>query len=134
MMLEFLDFNFAEARKAEEGIPKMPKGINTNIDINNAEVKNNILKLNFSYLARYMPHGSYIRIDGRARFKGQDVKTAYNEWKKTRRVTGLVGEQIINAINYSAAINSVFIARIFNLTPPLIPPTIKFKKPKKTKK
>ncbi|MEM2909152.1 MAG: hypothetical protein QW171_03245 [Candidatus Bilamarchaeaceae archaeon] len=133
MILEFLDFEFAEARKTEEGIPKMPKGINTNIDITDAELKNNILNLRFTYRARYIPEEHYIRIDGIARFKGPEVKTAYDEWRKTRRITGIAGEQVINAINYSSSINSVFIARVFNLTPPLVPPIIKFEEPVREK-
>ncbi len=134
MILEFLDFGYAEAKKIEEGIPKMPKGINTNIEISNATIKKDVLSLGFTYLAKYTPEGDYIRIDGRARFKGPEVKSAYDEWKKTKRVSGAVGEQIINAINYSSSINSVFIARVFNLTPPIIPPTIRFEERKKKKK
>jgi hypothetical protein len=134
MILEFLDFEYAEAKKVGEGIPKMPKSINANIDIRNATIKNNVMKLSFTYLAKYVPEGSYVRVDGRARFRGPEVKSAYNEWKTTRRVTGAVGEQILNAINYSSSINSIFITRVFNLAPPIIPPTIKFEQPKKKKK
>lgn len=133
MMLEFLDFEYAEARKATVGTPQMPKGLNTSIDITNAVVKNNGLDLNFAYLVTYMPDKSFIRINGKARFKGPDVKKAYMEWKKTRNVSGKTGEQLINAINYSASLNSIFIARVFNLTPPVIPPSIRFGKPKKVK-
>lgn len=133
MILDFLDFETAEARKTVPGTPPMPKGLNTNIDISSAKVRNNILYLGFSYLVRYLPDRSFIRINGKARFKGPEVKKAYDEWKKTRRITGDVGEQIINAINYSASINSIFIARVFNLSPPLVPPSIRFEIPKKKK-
>jgi len=130
MILEFLDFEYAEARKSALGTPAMPKGINTNIDITNAEVNNNGLDLNFSYLVTYIPDKSFIRINGKARFKGPDIKKAYMEWKKTRNVSGEAGEHLINAINYSASMNSIFIARVFNLTPPVIPPSIRFGKPR----
>lgn len=133
MILEFLDFEFSEARKTEEGIPKMPTAINTNIDIVEAEAKNNILNIRFVYRATYIPQQHYIRIDGKASFKGPEAKAAYEEWKKIRRITGTAGEQIVNAINYSCSINSIFIARIFNLVPPISPPVIKFEEPQKGK-
>ena len=44
---------------------------------------------------------------------------------------GVLGEQIVNTINYSASINAAFIARVFNLTPPIVPPTIRFQQPVK---
>jgi len=129
MILESLDFEYAEARKATLGTPPMPKGLNTSIDITNAVVRNKGLDLNFAYLVTYIPDKSFIRINGKARFKGPDVRKAYAEWKKTRNVSGKPGEQLINAINYSASLNSIFIARVFNLTPPVIPPSIRFGKP-----
>ena len=50
---------------------------------------------------------------------------------KTKQIMGVLGEQIVNTINYSASINAAFIARVFNLTPPIVPPTIRFQQPVK---
>jgi len=124
MKLEYMDFEFSDARKAAQ-LP--PDAINASIDLTMAELKDSNLLLDFVYTATYAPHGSYIRIGGKAAFSGPEGKAAYAEWKKTKAVTGTSGEMILNAINYSASLNAVFIARIFNLAPPISPPTIKFK-------
>lgn len=126
MQLETLEFEFSEARKTRDAITQ---GINANIDLTGAEVdKSGYLYLLFTHTSSYAPEASFIRLGGRARFSGPatEVRAAMDEWKRSRRITGTHGELIINAINYAASVNAVFIARIFNLTPPIAPPTIKF--------
>ena len=122
MKLEFLDFESSEARKNSNGAPQ---SINTNIDITNAQLEKDLMTINFSYTASYVPDNSYVRIGGKASFSGPEARAAFDEWKKTKKIGGNTGEQIINLINYSASINAIFIARVFNLTPPIVPPTIK---------
>ncbi len=124
MKLEYMDFDFSEARKAA-ALP--PDSIDAAIDIVKAELNGGNLQLDFSYTATYVPQGSYIRILGRAGFSGPEARDAYAEWKTDKRIGGRPGEEIMNAINYSASLNAVFIARIFNLMPPVVPPTIKLK-------
>ena len=131
MQLEFMDFDFSDAKKNAQS---MPQGINTNIDLVNAEVEKDTMNVKFIYTATYAPHNSYIRIGGKAIFSGKEVKQAFEEWKKTKRITGVAGEYMVNMINYSASINAVFIARVFNMTPPIMPPTIKFEAPLVKKK
>ncbi len=130
MKLEFLDFEYAEARKRSN---TFAESMNINVDVTDAKFEDNSLSIAFNYTVAYSDQ-SYIRISGKARFSGADAKTAFNEWEKTKRITGTPGEQIVNAINYSASINSIFIARIFNLTPPIVPPTIIFKQKEKGRK
>ncbi len=122
MRLEFLDFESSEARKNSNGAPQ---SINTNIDITNAQLEKDVMTIKFSYTASYIPDNSFVRIGGKASFSGPETKAAFEEWKKTKKVGGTAGEQIVNLINYSASINAIFIARVFNLTPPIVPPTIK---------
>ncbi len=131
MKLEFMDFEFSEAKK--NGFSSMPTVINTNIDIAHVTLEKNILHVNFLYSATYMPNGSYLRIGGKASFSGSEVADTYEEWKKNRRISGSAGEQIVNVINYTASVNAVFIARVFDLAPPIVPPTIRFEIPKNTK-
>lgn len=131
MQMEFMDFDFSDAKKNAQTVPQ---GINTNIDLVSVEVKKDLMNLSFVYTASYLPDKSYIRIGGRAVFSGQDTNRACEEWKKTKRITGQAGEYIINMINYSASINAIFIARVFNLTPPIMPPTIKFETAQAKKK
>lgn len=129
MKLEFFDFEFADARK--RSMTPAP-GLNININLVDVQFDKNIIKIGFTYLVNYQDK-SYIRIGGKARFSGPDTKSAFDEWKKTGSISGAQGEQILNAINYNSSINSIFIARVFSLTPPVIPPAIRFKQPEKKK-
>ena len=54
MRLDFLDFEFSEARKS---VPTaVPESINANIDINDAQLgKDNAMSIKFVYTASYMP-------------------------------------------------------------------------------
>lgn len=131
MKLEFLDFEFSEARK---NTPAPAQTINANIDLTEVSAEKDALQVRFLYNVTYMPGSNFIRIGGKAKFSGSDATAALEDWKKTKRISGPAGEVIINAINYSASINAVFIARIFNLTPPIVPPVIKFGEPKATGK
>ncbi|MEK6981486.1 MAG: hypothetical protein AABX38_01020 [Candidatus Micrarchaeota archaeon] len=128
MKLEFLDFETCEVRKVSQPVLE---SIDTNISINMATLEKNVLKLEFLYSTKYAPGGGFIRISGKADFSGSESKVAYEEWKKTKQIMGVLGEQIVNTINYSASINAAFIARVFNLTPPIVPPTIRFQQPVK---
>src|SRR3989338_3932660 len=122
MKLEYIDFDFGDARKNSD-VP--PQTINTNIEILNAQVADNTLLVSFEYTAAYVPDKSYIRFAGKARFSGKEIKSAYDEWSKNKRITSENGEYIINSINYSASVNSVLMAKVFNLVPAVFLPTIK---------
>ncbi|HIH22458.1 TPA: hypothetical protein HA238_01900 [Candidatus Micrarchaeota archaeon] len=126
MKLELVDFESAEVKKVSSA---MPQGLNTNINFVDAVLEKDALKVSFDYLVTYMPDNSFIRIHGRAIFSGPESKPAYEEWKKQKSFGGVSGEQILNAVNYTCSINSVFISRVFALTPPIVPPTIKFNPP-----
>ncbi len=130
MKLEFLDFEFSEAKK--NSIQALPQNINTNINLDSVDLDKNNLNVRFTYTVSYVPDGSYIRMSGVASFSGQqETKAAYDEWKKSSKIGGSAGEQIINTINYSTTVNAIFIARVFNLAPPVVLPTIKFEEQKK---
>jgi hypothetical protein len=122
MKLEALEFEFADAIKKTGGVVE---SINVNIDIPRIEQTENSIKIYFVYVANYLPEQSYIRIGGTAIFSGSDVKEMYKKWIENKKFNGPQGEQIINSINYAAATNAIFIARIFNMPPPISPPQIK---------
>ena len=128
MKLEFIDLESGDARKVST---IMPQAVNTNINLINAEVSNDMLNLSFEFTALYTPDGSYIRMHGKAKFSGKEVKKAYEEWGKTQTITGETGEYILNSINYTSTVNSVFLARVFGLTPPVTLPVLKFELQKK---
>ncbi len=127
MQLVHIEFDFADTRKNTPHVS--PQGINSNIDLSQVGQDGDSLLVNFVYLTTYLPDKSYIRMGGKALFSGPETEKAYEEWKKSRRISGSAGEYIVNMINYSASINAIFIARVFNLTPPIMPPTIRFQNP-----
>jgi hypothetical protein len=125
MKLELMEVLFVDAKKASE---RPPESIDSRIDMRNAELDAGNLVVDFVYSANYANDGSYIRMGGRAFFSGPETKAAYDEWKKSKRIGGRPGEEVINAINYGSSLNSVFIARVLNVVPPLAPPSIVFEK------
>jgi hypothetical protein len=125
MKFELMDVLFVEAKKASE---RPPQNIDSKIDIRNVEISAGNLVIDFVYSADYITDGGYIRIGGRALFSGSDTKAALDSWKKTKRIDGKAGSDIVNAINYGSSLNSVFVARVLNMVPPLAPPTIELKK------
>lgn len=122
MKLESLEFEFADAMKKGKGVVE---NVNVNIDIPRIEQGGNSMKVYFVYVASYLPENSYIRAGGTAVFSGSELSEVYKGWLKNKKLNGTVGEQMINGINYAAASSAVFIARIFNMPPPIMPPQIK---------
>lgn len=124
--LSHMEFQAAEAKKSSH---TRPQGLNVNILISNAAVENNLLMIEFLYTVQYLPNNGHVRMAGNARFLGAEAKLAYEEWKKTRRITGAVGEQIWNTINYGSSINAIYVTRVLNMEPPIAPPKIKIATP-----
>jgi hypothetical protein len=122
MELEFIDF---DAGDAERKGPKAAKEINTDISILSAEADGGNLDLRFDYTVVFMPDGGHIRIRGSARFKDKGASRAQAEWSKTGSISGKSGEFILNAIHYHASVNAVLLSKAFNLTPPIVLPTLK---------
>ena len=131
MELEAIDF---EAGDVKKNSTTPPKTINTNIAITSAETEANLITVKFNYTATYSPDESYIRIIGRARFRDKDAKKMQEEWSKTGRIAGEQGEIVLNAINYNASMNAIFISKAFNLAAPVVLPTLKFGAAPKAKK
>ena len=125
MKLELMELLFVEARKASE---KPPESIDSRIDMQNVVLDKTNLVVDFVYSATYATDGTYIRMGGRAFFSGPEAKTASDEWKKNKRINGKIGEEIINTINYSSSLNSVLVAPVLNIMPPLAPPKIVLEK------
>jgi len=122
MELESIEFLSGDARRAG---PTAPTNIGTSIAIINAEAQNSLLLLDFEYTVTYSPDGSHIRLRGKARFNTKDAKKAQADWMKAGKFSGETGEMILNAIHYNASANAVLISKAFNLTAPLVLPTLK---------
>lgn len=122
MKVEGVVFEFSDVKKL--GTSQI-ENINIGLDISRVVEERKLLKVHFTYTATYSPSKSYIRLGGFMLFSGSDALQVTKEWLKNKRLSGTIGEQVTSAINYSASINSVFIARVFNLNPPIAQPVIK---------
>lgn len=125
MKTDYIDLISGDVRRVG---PEPPKSMNTNINLTSAVILKNRLVVDFEYTVTYLPDESMIRIAGKGIFTGSEAKKAKDEWEKTTHITGSHGELILNAINYSASLNALLLARAFNMTPPVILPELKFRK------
>jgi hypothetical protein len=125
MKFEYVEFVSGSIKKGAGG---PPKSLNTNIVITNAREAGNLLELEFKYGVEYVPNGGSIILGGRASFAGEGAAECRKEWEKNGNISGKDGEYIINAIYHHAALNSLLIARAFNLAPPLALPGLKMGK------
>jgi hypothetical protein len=123
MKLDSISFLSGDARKASDA---PTQNVSTAIAFTSAEVSGDSLSLGFDYSSVYTPDGSYIRIGGRAVFSGKEAGRAYEEWSKTKRISGEHGEYMLNAINYGASMNAIMIAKVFNMAPPVLLPRLTF--------
>lgn len=131
MILASIEFYAGDARKNS---PARARTTNTAININTAETEGEYLKLDFQYVVSYGPDKSYLRLNGLAYFKGKEADKCYKEWKKTKRISGPDGEEIINALYFHSSINGLLLSRAFNLAPALNLPRIRFGEEKKKRK
>ncbi len=120
--LDFVEFTGAEVKK--ESIKGIPANFRTRIDIVDTDVKDEKLNLTFSYTVQYAPETTHITLYGLAGFSGEEIKKGFEMAKKTKKFPDEVRNQILTGINHVCSTNSVFIARVFNLAPPVVPALI----------
>ena len=126
MKLEYVEILYGDARKNS---PQQPEKMDTNINFTAVELSKNQLMLDFDYTVLYSPDQSHLRLSGKAAFSGTESKKLFDEWQKDKKFTGKEGEMVLNAINYNVSINAIFLAKVFNMVPPIVLPTLTFKKP-----
>lgn len=126
MKLEYVEILYGDARKIS---PQPPEKMDTNINFTKVELSKNMLMLDFDYTVIYAPDESHLRLSGKAAFSGAESKKLFDEWQKDKKFTGKEGEMVLNAINYNVSINAIFMAKVFNMVPPIVLPTLTFKKP-----
>ncbi|MFH2106707.1 MAG: hypothetical protein ABII22_05585 [Candidatus Micrarchaeota archaeon] len=125
MDLDFIDFLSTESKR--NSFAPMKK-INVSVNISDARLEKNRLYLSFSHISVYEPDKSFIRLGGVAGFRGDGIISAFSEWKKSKKISGEASEKIINILHFSSSINSVFLARVCGLTPPVAQPVAKLEK------
>ena len=123
MKLDSIEFRGGDAKKVSDVVTR---GVNTSIAFTTAEVSGDELRVGFDYSAMYAPDQSYIRITGKAVFSGKEAKKAFEEWTKSKKISGETGEYMLNAVNYGASMNAVMMAKVFNMAPPIMLPRLTF--------
>jgi hypothetical protein len=131
MKLDSMEFSGGDVKKVSNAAID---SVNTGIVFTNADILGDSLSIGFEYTAQYSPDQSYIKISGRAVFSGKESKSAYDEWTKTRKVGGEVGEYILNAVHHNASMNSIVLAKVFNMAPPVVLPRLSFESKAPAKK
>ena len=102
------------------------KGLNINISLDDVKINGEDVTVNYSFEASYANDVGYVKVKG-SLFAKEDKKLAKeidDEWKKSKRMPEAFAGQILSAINYTGSANGIFIARVLNLSPPLVPQRI----------
>ncbi len=102
------------------------RGLNINIMLEAVTVKGEDIEMTYEYTATYEQNVGELKIKGVLTAK-EDKKLAKeieDEWKKSKKIPDSYAELILGAIQYSGSANGTLIARVCNLTAPLIPPKI----------
>lgn len=106
------------------------KGLNIDIMLEDVKVDGENIEIKYKYTARYEDDVGEIAIRGLLATKEEKgfAKEIASEWKAKKKVPEAFAETILNAINYSGSANGTLIARVVNLSPPLVPPRISLQK------
>lgn len=102
------------------------KGLGINITIEDVKADGDNLEIVYIYQANYNEKVGYIKLHGTL-FAQEDkklVKEIKDEWAKSRKLADSYAETVINVINYSGSANGTLVARVLNLSAPLVPPRI----------
>ena len=127
MNLDFIDFIGSTVEK--KSVKGVPDKFDTRIDIDAADIKNDKLNVLFSYRVNYEPEGTFINLYGVAGFSGDEIQKGFDKSKK--KISDELKDGMLTALNHVCSINAVFIARVFDLAPPIIPVKLKGVKVKK---
>ena len=102
------------------------KGLNINITIEDLKADGEDVEITYTYTAQYNDNVGYLKLKGilMAREEKKLVKEIKQEWEKTKKLPETYTETVLNVINYSGSANGTLIARVLNLSAPLIPPRI----------
>ncbi len=108
------------------------KGLGINISIDDVKVNGESVEIKYVYNANYEDKLGNIKIKGVLLTKEEKklCKSISEEWKKSKKIPTDYAEMVLRAINYSGSANGTLLARVLNLTAPLIPPRIQLRKKK----
>ena len=126
-MVEFVLLG-GEVKRSSPGIPKNVS-VNVNVDRITPKTPDSVL-IEFTYAVDYSPNVGMVRMTGEAicRDTPENVRKMLAEYKKRKALPPEYGATVLNMINASAGLNSIFLIRPFNLLPPFMPPLISAEK------
>ena len=129
-MLEMVEFVLlgGEVKRSSPGVPKNVS-VNVNVDRITPKTTDSVL-IEFTYAVDYSPNVGMVRMNGEAicRDSPENVRKMLAEYKKKKVIPSEYGASVLNMINASAGLNSIFLIRPFNLLPPFMPPLISAEK------
>ncbi|MFH0737186.1 MAG: hypothetical protein V1827_00955 [Candidatus Micrarchaeota archaeon] len=114
-----------------------PKGLGINIaleDVKLNEENKDIIEITYVYTANYQENIGEIKIKGilLEREDGKtskfDARNIAETWKKSKKVPDDYASIVLSQVNYSGSANGTLLARVLNLSAPLIPPRIQLNK------
>lgn len=107
------------------------KGLSMNISVDDVRVTGKEVELDYTYIANYDENVGKLQIKGTIMANEEDAlaKKVAEEWKKNKRLPEEYMTIILSAVNYSGSANGTLLARVLNLSAPLIPPRIQLSKP-----
>jgi len=102
-------------------------GVSINISLDNVIVDNEKVTVNYTYTATYSKNAGSIKVSGtlemtETKSLAKKIKTAWEEDKSGRKLPNEYASKLLGTINYIAGSNGTLIAKVMNLSPPLIPP------------
>ncbi len=115
-----------EAKRGENEI----KGLDIRIGFKDVRENNEILEIDYEYVASYREDAGEIKIGGTifAKENEKTKKAILDAWKKDKRLPEDYMETALNNVNFMGAANGTIIAKVLNTAPPLLPPRLKMQK------
>ena len=104
--------------------PEPRKGLNFKINITDVKVSGKKAEISYQYEAEYTEGVGYIKMEGTVIAEEEKalIDQVKKEWADSKKLPQEYAEVVLNAINYFGGINGVFVSRVINLSPPIMPP------------
>jgi len=114
------------AKRMKDGDPGMPE---IKLGIKELDVDKTKITVKYEYHAKYGDIAE-LTVEGELLAEEtKDLAKAIADSKKNKsKLPEEFAERLLNNINYAGSVNGVFIARVLNLTPPMMPPRMKIGK------
>jgi hypothetical protein len=119
-----------EGKKTSENVIS---GLNINMTIDDVKASGSKVEIDYTYTVTYATNVGTMTIRGTlvAEEEKSLVKEINDSWQKSKKLPDDYAELTLNSVNYTGTANGTLIARVLNLSPPLVPPKIQITREKK---